>query len=188
MPPTASKAYRQRHQRQERHSPKTPASKALHYSHAANSLAIASDGGLNIPALGDRWDPLQTHRFAGEDASEEERARALLKMMEGLHGDQRRAFFVEAVALAHRGDLLGEWEAQGEDALVAEAMPDRLIPGFWAGSLLYYPRLGKSGLQLAPETLDPRRGDRPVALTRLQPAVQECLRQWLGNAPLNKNE
>ena len=157
--------------------------KALHYSGVANALAIASDGGLHIPALGDRWDPLLTHRFAGEAATDAERARALLALMADLHGEQRRAFFMEAVALADHGTLLGGWEAAGEEALVVEAMPDRLIPGFWAGSLLYYPRLGKSGLDAEPTSLDTGMGDQPVAHTsawaQLRPLVRRSLRDWL---------
>jgi len=151
--------------------------KALHYSRAANSLAIASDGGLHIPALGDRWDPLLTHRFAGDSASDTERARALLALMEGLHGDERRSFFVEAVAVADRGELVGEWEAPGKAALIAEAMPERLIPNFWAGSLLYYPRRGRyrTELSVEPGAIEAE----AAAWARLRQPVQAHLREWL---------
>jgi inosine/xanthosine triphosphate pyrophosphatase family protein len=158
--------------------------KATYYSKAANGLAIASDGGLHIPALGDRWDPLLTHRFVGEGASDQARAVGLLRLMKGLHGNERRAFFVEAVALAHRGSLLGEWEASGEEALIAETMPGDLMPGFWADSLLRYPRTPEGGsFELGSEAYDKRRGDRPVAPTsawaKLRSPVEDCLRHWM---------
>lgn len=151
--------------------------KAIHYSRTANGLAIASDGGLHIPALGERWDPVLTHRFAGDDVSDEERAQALLRLMAGLRDDQRRAFFVEAVALADRGSLLGEWEAQGEEALIVEAMPERLLPGFWAGSLLYYPRLGRyrTELSMEPGAIEAE----AAAWGRLRPFVRGSLKRRL---------
>ena len=152
--------------------------KALHYSRAANSLAIASDGRLHIPALRERWDPLLTHRFAGDSASDTERARALLTLMEGLHGNERRAFFLEAVAVADRGRLLGEWEAPGETALVAEAMSERLVSNFWAGSLLLYSRLRRFRTELA---MEPGAVEAEAAAWgRLRQPVQKYLRQWLG--------
>ncbi len=39
--------------------------KAGEWSRAASMLAIASDGGLVIPALGSNWESTLTHRFAG---------------------------------------------------------------------------------------------------------------------------
>ena len=42
--------------------------KAEAWSQAAGLPALASDGGLVIPALGDDWLSLHTRRFAGEDA------------------------------------------------------------------------------------------------------------------------
>ena len=47
--------------------------KAEAWSQAAGLPALASDGGLVIPALGDDWLSLHTHRFAGEDADDDAR-------------------------------------------------------------------------------------------------------------------
>lgn len=148
--------------------------KALHWSRCANGLAIASDGGLHIPALGSAWDPLHTHRFAGPQATDEERARALLVLMRELRGPARRAFFVEAVALAFQGDLLAEWEAKGQEGHIVEAVPARIVPGFWADSLLVYSPDG-SGRERSPGATPGESG----AWTKLRPLVQAFLRHWL---------
>src|SRR5262245_20623309 len=65
---------------------------------------VATDGGLLIPALGDRWDPVRTRRFAGE--TDVERAEALLALAADLAGDDRRIVWEEAMALARDGVLL----------------------------------------------------------------------------------
>ena len=64
--------------------------KAEFWSRAVGVQAIASDGGLLIPALGERWDSLFTHRFAGEDADDQARLSLLLQMMEPFRGEERR--------------------------------------------------------------------------------------------------
>src|SRR3954453_18976851 len=42
----------------------------------ADALVAATDGGLLIPGLEEAWDPTRTRRFAGEDASDLERAKS----------------------------------------------------------------------------------------------------------------
>jgi hypothetical protein len=156
--------------------------KAVHYSRVTDGLAIASDGGLHIPALGDGWDPVRTDRFAGEGTSEAEKARSLLALMVGLRGEERRAFFVEAVAVAYRGEVVGEWEGKGEEARVVESMPERLVAGFWADALL----AGQVGMGVRRDPGDLRAvpaTDGSVAPSsawaRLRPMVQRRLREWL---------
>ena len=85
--------------------------KAVAWSRLNTHLALASDGGLAIPALGDDWSSLVTRRGTGGDVSDEEHAARLLRRMRDLRGDQRAAHRVEAVAIARDGTLLGAWEA-----------------------------------------------------------------------------
>ena len=84
-------------------------------------LVIASDGGLVIPALGDNWESRYTHRFAGPAADDRERARRLLEVMGPLRGDERSASWVEAVALADRGEVLASWSLTGATGYIVEA-------------------------------------------------------------------
>ena len=67
------------------------AAKALAWSRALaerdpDALVAASDGGLLIPALGERWNPLHTRRFAGDYADDRARADALLALAADLEG------------------------------------------------------------------------------------------------------
>lgn len=94
--------------------------------------SIASDGGLVVPALGSRWNPVLTGRRSGE----------LLELMRGLSGPQRAATQAECVAIvdAH-GSQLGLFEAMSAPRQVAESFDPRDLPaGFWLpGVLLYGP-------------------------------------------------
>ena len=112
--------------------------KAAAYSDAlAGGLAIASDGGLEVPALAGRWDPLLTHR--GGQARLRELAAGL---------DDRRVRWIEAVALAERGELLGAWTAfDTEGVLAPEPWPEP--SGFWVWDIFLFPSLGKTWAQLS---------------------------------------
>jgi len=149
--------------------------KAQEWSAAGGSvLAIASDGGLVIPALGARWESRYTHRFAGPAADDAERTRRLLELMHPHSGTAREASWVEALAIADRGLVLASWELSGSTGVIAESPVDQpSIPGFWAFSVWYFPRLGKGYNQLSPE----ERESLDDHWTRLRPMVQRFLRQ-----------
>ena len=55
--------------------------KALDWSRSGSMLAIASDGGLVLPALGESWESRYTHRFAGPDATNAQRLERLMELM-----------------------------------------------------------------------------------------------------------
>ena len=129
--------------------------KAREWSLAGSTLAIATDGGLVLPALGDGWESLYTHRFAGPAADDQERTRRLLQFMEPYHDDERQASWVEALCIADRGRILASWELRGGTGVIADA-PDYspAISGFWAFSVWYFPSLGKTYNQLTPVELE----------------------------------
>lgn len=111
--------------------------KAVAWSRALGALVVASDGGLNIPALGDGWSSLITRRGTGEDVPDEERARRLLRRMRDLEGERRACWWTEAVAVARSGELLGAWEANGLEGYIAHDFvpPSGGTNGFWVGGL-----------------------------------------------------
>lgn len=148
--------------------------KALAWSRAARGLAIASDGGLVIPALGPRWDSLTTKRSTGgEDTPDEERLRRLLKLMKSYEGEDRRALWREAVVLADGDAVVQAWEVEGPIGYIARAPSSARIEGFWAAALWNFPDLGKTYTELSAEEL--RRVGDPW--TRLTDAIQG----WLGD-------
>ena len=126
--------------------------KARHWSLAGGMLAVATDGGLVLPALGRHWESRYTHRFAGPEADDVERLRRLLELMRPFHGPEREASWVEALAVADRGRVLVSWQVKGATGVVAEAAGGGpLVPGFWAFSAWYFPQVGKVYNQLSSE-------------------------------------
>src|SRR5205823_6085003 len=119
--------------------------KARFWSARFGGLAVASDGGIAIPALGPDWDAIRTARAAGEGADDLHRARHLLGLARDLVGEQRRAYWSEGLALAGDGRLVASWQADGTEALLVEQFdPSDLRPGFWAASLCFLPSLGST--------------------------------------------
>ena len=116
--------------------------KAMSWSEAYRGMAIASDGGLVVPALSYWWDSLRTRRFFGGD--DLGRAHGLVSRMAHLDGKNRRAYWVEAVALADHGRLLHTLAAQSGEGVIAGEVAERLIKdGFWVGAVWCFPQLGK---------------------------------------------
>ena len=146
--------------------------KAAAWANAYELLCLATDGGLSVPALGDRWRPALTRRAAGAHAKDEERAAHLLRLMQNLEGKQRRAYLVEAAALAYpNGSLVGSWEARSDAWVVAQTYDPRGLPaGFWLPGVLLFDSGRRYG-DLTPEervAVDTHWG-------RLRPAVRHAV-------------
>jgi inosine/xanthosine triphosphate pyrophosphatase family protein len=97
-------------------------------------LVIATDGGLLVPGLGASWDPLRTKRFAGESASDLDRANQLIDLAEGLDEDDRQIWWQEALALAAFGQVVQSWTATSGPGVLARYVDPELIAqsaGFW---------------------------------------------------------
>ena len=118
--------------------------KAVEWSRLSGMLAIASDGGLVVPALGHNWESRYTHRFAGPAADDDERRGRLLKLLAPLESASREASWVEALAVADRGRPLKSWELRGGSGFIAETVASGPhAEGFWVFPLWYFPALGK---------------------------------------------
>jgi len=124
--------------------------KALEWSQAGSMLAIASDGGLVVPALGSDWESIFTHRFAGPAADDADRQDRLLELLHPYRGQEREASWVEALAIADRGDILASWELTGATGVIRESLGNSpQVPGYWAFSLWYFPQYGKTYNELS---------------------------------------
>ncbi|MFN8592896.1 MAG: non-canonical purine NTP pyrophosphatase [Thermomicrobiales bacterium] len=97
------------------------------------TLVVATDGGLEIPALGTDWNPVLTRRFAGPDATNADRMRALLARTRQLAGADRAIAWREAMAIARDGETIACWEETGPAGLLAESAPAHVDgqDGFW---------------------------------------------------------
>ena len=123
--------------------------KALQWSATTSMLVIASDGGLTVPSLGDCWESRFTHRFAGQDASDEDRVKQLLELMKSFTGEDRKASWIESIAIADHTEVLTSWEITGADGLISnDPVEDTGIRGFWGFSIWFIPQFGKYYNQL----------------------------------------
>jgi XTP/dITP diphosphohydrolase len=82
------------------------AGKALHFSGFTSELVLADDSGLVVPALGGA-PGVYSARYAGADATAEDRMRKLLQAMDAVPIGERKARFVCVIALARRGRVVG---------------------------------------------------------------------------------
>ncbi len=162
--------------------------KAAEWSRAAGMPAIASDGGLVVPVLGANWESRHTHRFAGPAADDAERQRRLMQMMQPFYGDDRRAAFVEALAIADGGKTVASWEITGATGLIVDSMAQRGNDtdgdGFWVFPLWYFPEFGRTYDRLT-ETERAVLGDH---WQTLRARVHEFIPGWLAgvSAPPNR--
>jgi inosine/xanthosine triphosphate pyrophosphatase family protein len=108
--------------------------KAIGWSRAVTGVALASDGGLVIPSLGDGWESLLTRRATGVDVTDAERARRLLARMRDITAGLRGAYWTEAIAVALDGKLFCAWETDGMLGRIGDEFRQDPIgpPGFWA--------------------------------------------------------
>jgi XTP/dITP diphosphohydrolase len=121
--------------------------KALHYSRLREGLVFADDSGLVVPALGGA-PGVHSARYAGAEASNERRIQKLLHALRGKTGAERAAHFVCAIALAERGRAVAVVTGR-VDGEILEA--PRGGGGFGYDPIFYFPALGKTFAELAPE-------------------------------------
>jgi len=121
--------------------------KALYYSRGQDEFVFADDSGLVVPALGGA-PGVHSARYAGPAASSVERIAKLLDELRGLKGEERRAYFVCAIALARRGRAT----AVVTDRVDGEILETpRGAGGFGYDPVFYFPRLGKAFAELSAE-------------------------------------
>ena len=119
--------------------------KALHYSQFATELVFADDSGLVVSALGGAPGVLSA-RYAGPNATSEERNVKLLHEMRKLRGEQRRAYFVCAIALAEKGRAI---------AIVTACVAGEILEsprghgGFGYDPIFFIPELKRTFAQLS---------------------------------------
>jgi len=123
------------------------AGKALYYSQFADGVVVADDSGLVVPALAGAPGVLSA-RYAGPEASDEDRVQKVLGEMRGKTGEDRRARFVCVVAVAEAGKMRGVFSASAEGILLDEP---RGHDGFGYDPIFYFPALGKTYAEISRE-------------------------------------
>lgn len=123
--------------------------KAVEISKYTDMYVLASDGGVDIPSLGDKWDILRNERTVGHNNDDLTKALKVLDLMDGIKNEGRKVEYHLALALALRGELVGTLEGVTDRGYIVETMPKGDIPlGMWMGYIWYYPKFGKTLTQL----------------------------------------
>ena len=123
------------------------AGKAIHYSQFTDELLIADDSGLVVPSLGGA-PGIHSARYAGPNASDEDRVRKLLEEMGEKSGDERRARFVCVLTLAQQGRALAVFSDSVEGVIAAEP---RGGGGFGYDPIFYFPKLVRTYAEITRE-------------------------------------
>ena len=141
-------------------------------------LVVATDGGLVFPGLGPQWNPVVTRRFAGDDATDVDRAHALLDLAKATDGDDRDISWQEALAIAMDGQVLVSWLANSPKGRLATSVDERAVEctnGFWVSALWEVPE--SDGRRLS-ELSDEERTERTDHWRQLGDALTEWLQGW----------
>lgn len=126
--------------------------KAREISKHTNWYVFASDAGVDIPGLGNKWDILRNQRIIGEEKNDSEKVAALIQLMKDLKGEERKCEWHIALALAKSGEVFWSTEKVCGSGYILENSPDGYIPpSTWVGHVWYYPDLGKTHNQLTEE-------------------------------------
>ena len=118
--------------------------KARAFAEASGLLSIADDSGLEVDALG--GEPgVRSARYAGPEASDEDRVRYLLGNLEGVEWERRSARFRSVVALAFPGGEVRLFEGACEGMVAFEPRGDK---GFGYDPIFYIPSLDRHMAEL----------------------------------------
>ena len=109
--------------------------KAIEYSRLTDALTIADDSGLEVVPLGGA-PGVRSARYGGPGLSDEQRCSLLLKELEKVPWEDRKARFVCVLALAQSGAVSRVFEGT-VDGLIA--FEPRGTNGFGYDPIFYYP-------------------------------------------------
>jgi non-canonical purine NTP pyrophosphatase (RdgB/HAM1 family) len=146
------------------------AGKALHYSRHTSEIVLADDSGLFVPALGGA-PGVRSARYAGPNATDPDNVRKLLREMNGREGDDRRARFLCAIAIARHGRALAVVSDFVAGVLAEEP---RGVGGFGYDPVFILPELGRTFAEVSPEEKD-RFSHRGRAFRKLREVLAESV-------------
>jgi len=142
--------------------------KALVVSQYTKKLSLAEDTGLEVDALGGA-PGVHSARFAGDNATYENNNRKLLKLMERLPLEERRAKFRCVAALARPDGEVVSCEGVRE-GIIAFEMKGK--SGFGYDPLFIVPEYGKTFAELG-EDIKNRISHRAQALAKIKKIINK---------------
>jgi XTP/dITP diphosphohydrolase len=139
-------------------------------------LALADDSGLEVDALNGEPGRLSA-RYAGENASDEDRIRYLLSRLKNVPGEKRTAHFRCVIAVAEPG---GEVEYCYGECPGTIALEPRGEQGFGYDPVFYLPEFGKTMAELPLETKN-RISHRAKAAAKVRDLLETRYRECKKN-------
>ncbi len=119
--------------------------KAKGYAGKSGLLTLADDSGLEVAALGGA-PGIQSARYAGEGASDQDRINLLLSNLRSVPTEKRTARFVCVIALALPDGNVHLFTGECGGTIIFEA---RGTNGFGYDPVFYMPELGKTMAELS---------------------------------------
>ena len=142
--------------------------KALVVSQYTKKLSLAEDTGLEVESLGGA-PGIHSARFAGEEVTYEDNNRKLLKLMEKLPLEERRAKFRCVVALARPDGRVVTCNGLCEGIIALEMKGES---GFGYDPLFFLPEYGKTFAELG-EDIKNRISHRAQALRKIRKIINK---------------
>ncbi|MFH1199095.1 MAG: RdgB/HAM1 family non-canonical purine NTP pyrophosphatase [Candidatus Omnitrophota bacterium] len=150
--------------------------KAVRIARFAKKLTLGEDSGLCVDALGGR-PGIYSSRFAGKDKDDLKNNLKLLKLLEGLPLNKRKAHYVCAAALADKDGLVGI--AGGRCCgLIGFALKGNF--GFGYDPIFIIPKYKKTFAQLGP-AIKHKMSHRFRALSKAKKIISDYLKQNRNN-------
>lgn len=147
--------------------------KATAISKYTDYFVLTSDGGVDIPGLGDKWNILKNQRTVGEDKTDREKVNVLINLMRGLKGEERKCIDHFAIALAKNGQSIWSFEDIYNRDYIVEKPAKRKIPkGKWMSFVWFCPQYQKV---LADLNEDEKQEVRKQA-NRIKVELQKCIK------------
>ena len=120
------------------------AGKAIHYSQFSDHIVLAEDSGLVVPALGGA-PGVHSARYAGANATDQDRVRKLLAELHGKQSQDRRAYFVCVITLARTGRPLAVISDRVDGVIAEES---RGAAGFGYDPVFFLPETNRTFAEL----------------------------------------
>ncbi len=124
--------------------------KAVTVARWLGEIALADDSGLEVDYLEGR-PGVRSARFLGEHATDEDRNREILRLLEGVPPENRTARYRAVVAVAFPDGRVQTFEGTCEGAI---ALEPRGRGGFGYDPIFYVPELDRTVAELAPAEKD----------------------------------
>lgn len=121
--------------------------KSLYYSQFWDDLTLGEDSGLEIDAL-DGAPGVYSARFSGPQANDTKNIKKVLKLMQHVPMERRKAGFVSCMVLSHRNQVIQEIKAEVRGFVAEKAQGQG---GFGYDPIFFYPALNKTFAELLPE-------------------------------------